>query len=59
MPMFANRARGDPHRYFFKVYALDAAVGLEEGARKADLVEAMEGHVLAQGQLMGTYQRRR
>ena len=57
--MFANRARGDPHRYFFKVYALDAAVGLEEGARKADLVEAMEGHVLAQGQLMGTYQRRR
>ena len=57
--MFANRARGDPHRYFFKVYALDAAVGLEEGAHKADLVEAMEGHVPAQGQLMGTYQRRR
>ncbi len=35
MLMFANRARGYPHRYFFRVYALGTAVGLEEGARKA------------------------
>jgi Raf kinase inhibitor-like YbhB/YbcL family protein len=49
--------RGKPHRYYFKVYALDAALGLEPGATKADLVAAMQGHVLAEGQLMGQYGR--
>ena len=45
------------HRYFFKVYALDTLLALKEGATKAELLKAMEGHVLAQGQLMGKYKR--
>lgn len=49
---------GRPHRYFFKIYALDATLNLKSGATKKELLRAMEGHVLAQGQLMGTYQRR-
>ena len=48
---------GKPHRYFFKLYALDAPLNLKPGATKKDLLKAMEGHVLAEGQLMGTYQR--
>lgn len=47
------------HRYFFKVYALDKALGLAPGATKAQLLKAMEGHVLAEGQLMGKYARTR
>ncbi len=50
---------GKPHRYFFKLYALECEVGLRPGATKADLLKAMQGHVLAEGQLMGTYQRSR
>jgi Raf kinase inhibitor-like YbhB/YbcL family protein len=49
--------RGKPHRYFFKLYALDTAPDLPAGATRAQLVEAMRGHVLAEGQLMGTYGR--
>jgi len=49
---------GKAHRYFFKLYALDTTLDLPSGATKADLLKAMDGHVLAQGQLMGTYQRR-
>jgi Raf kinase inhibitor-like YbhB/YbcL family protein len=49
--------RGKPHRYFFKLYALDVVVDLPAGATKAQLEDAMKGHVLAEGQLMGTYQR--
>jgi len=45
------------HRYFFKVYALDAVLDLPAGATKAELLKAMEGHILAQGQLMGKYQK--
>ncbi len=45
------------HRYFFKLYALDTALGLESSATKADVLAAMEGHVLAQAELMGVYQR--
>jgi Raf kinase inhibitor-like YbhB/YbcL family protein len=45
------------HRYFFKLYALDKQLGLADGATKADVVKAMEGHVLAQGELMGTFRR--
>jgi len=48
---------GDPHRYQFKLFALDAAPALEAGAGKGALLEAMDGHVLAQVQLEGTYQR--
>jgi Raf kinase inhibitor-like YbhB/YbcL family protein len=45
------------HRYFFKLYALDAELELRKGAGKAELEAAMEGHVLAQAELMGTYKR--
>ncbi len=49
--------KGKPHRYFFKLCALDTALSLKEGATRSQLLQAMEGHVLDQGQLMGTYQR--
>jgi len=49
---------GKPHRYFFKLYALDKVLDLKPGLTKIDLLQAMEGHVLAEGQLMGTYQRK-
>ena len=45
------------HRYFFKIYALDAEVDLAAGANKSQLVAAMEGHILGQGQLIGKYKR--
>jgi len=49
---------GGAHRYFFKLYALDTVLDLKSGATKPELLQAMEGHILAQGQLMGTYQRK-
>jgi Raf kinase inhibitor-like YbhB/YbcL family protein len=49
--------KGKPHRYYFKVYALDTMLDLKEGATKSQLEQAMKGHILAQGQLMGTYAR--
>jgi Raf kinase inhibitor-like YbhB/YbcL family protein len=45
------------HRYFFKLYALDEKLNLPAGETKAKLLEAMEGHILGQGQLMGRYKR--
>ncbi len=48
---------GGTHRYFFKLYALDQVLGLESGATKAQVEEAMKGHILAEGQLMGKYAR--
>ena len=48
---------GRPHRYQFTLYALDQPLGLEGGTSKKQLLSAMEGHILAQGQLTGTYQR--
>jgi Raf kinase inhibitor-like YbhB/YbcL family protein len=49
---------GKPHRYFFKLYALDTTLDLKSGAKKKDLERAMEKHILAQGQLIGTYKRK-
>jgi len=47
-----------PHRYFFKLYALDTTLELSGGtATKAELLHAMSGHVLATGELMGVYER--
>ena len=48
---------GQRHRYFFKVYALDTRLALDTQARKKDLLKAMNGHILAQGSLWGTYTR--
>lgn len=45
------------HRYFFKLYALDINLDLESGADKGSLLEAMEGHILGQAELMGIYSR--
>jgi Raf kinase inhibitor-like YbhB/YbcL family protein len=49
---------GKPHRYFFKLYALDTVLDLKPGITKKDLERAMEKHILAQAHLMGTYQRK-
>jgi len=46
------------HRYYFKVYALDTMLDLGPDVTKKSLLKAMEGHVLAQGELMGRYKRR-
>jgi hypothetical protein len=45
------------HRYFFKLYALDITLALEAGATKQNVLSAMEGHTLAQAELVGTYAR--
>ena len=47
-------AVGDPpHRYYFRLYALDTTLGLGPGVTKAELVSAMEGHILAEAETMG------
>ena len=48
---------GKAHRYFFKLYALDAKLDLKAGARKSDVERAMQGHILAQAEWMGRYGR--
>ena len=46
------------HRYFFKLYALDSELSLPEGSTKAEVEEAMQGHILAEAKLMGRYERK-
>lgn len=48
---------GKPHRYFFRLYALDTTLDLKPGCRKGDVERAMKGHVLGTAELMGTYGR--
>ena len=48
---------GGTHRYFFKIYALDSEINLEAGADKEQLLKAMKGHIIGQGQLIGKYKR--
>ena len=48
---------GKPHRYFFKLYALDSRLELKAGASKNELERAMKGHILAQAELVGKYGR--
>lgn len=50
---------GKPHRYFFKLYALDSTLDLKPSATKKDLEQEMKGHVVGEAQLMGKYQRAR
>jgi Raf kinase inhibitor-like YbhB/YbcL family protein len=45
------------HRYYFKLYALDTMLDLRPGATKAQVLQAMKGHILAEAQLMGKYRR--
>jgi Raf kinase inhibitor-like YbhB/YbcL family protein len=62
---FPNIGYGGPcppsgtHRYFFKIFALDQMLDLKSGAKRPDLERAMHGHVIAQGQLMGRYARKK
>ncbi len=48
---------GKPHRYFFKIYALDTTLNLKPGVNKPQLLKTMEGHILEQAQLIGLYKR--
>ena len=48
---------GNAHRYFFKLYALDAKLNLNPGSTKKDVERAMQGHILARGETMGRYAR--
>ena len=48
---------GPPHRYFFRLYALDRTLDLEPGLDSKSLVAAMSGHILDEGVLVGTYER--
>jgi hypothetical protein len=61
---FGKQSYGGPcppsgtHRYFFKLYALDIPLALKSGATKAQLEEAMKGHILGKTELVGLYRRR-
>jgi Raf kinase inhibitor-like YbhB/YbcL family protein len=48
---------GKPHRYFFRLYALDEKLEVAPGASSADLQAAMRGHIVGQAEYMGTYRR--
>ncbi len=48
---------GRPHRYFFKLYCLDASLDLHSGIRKKELLQAMRGHIVEEAQLIGLYKR--
>lgn len=48
---------GKPHRYFFKLYALDTKLNLAPGASRQDVEQAIQGHVLVRAELMGKYSR--
>lgn len=45
------------HRYFFKLYALDCSIDLPPGSSKEEVLDAMDGHILDQTELMGRYKR--
>ena len=49
--------KGNAHRYFFKVFALDTKLDLPNGSTKDALLKAMNGHILGQAELVGTYKR--
>jgi len=48
---------GPAHRYFFRLYALDSVLNLDPGVHRSDLDHSMAGHVVAQAELMGSFQR--
>ncbi len=65
MTSFGQSAYGGPcppdreHRYFFKLYALDTLISLPSSALKAKVKQMMQGHILAQAELIGLYDRKR
>ena len=48
---------GKPHRYYFKIYALDVRLDLKPGVSRQQVLAAIQGHILGDGSLMGTYGR--
>ncbi|HUB34665.1 MAG TPA: YbhB/YbcL family Raf kinase inhibitor-like protein [Bryobacteraceae bacterium] len=51
--------RGGPHRYLFRLYALDVhTLGLPAGVKRAELLQAMKGHILGETQYMGRFARK-
>lgn len=48
---------GPAHRYFFHLYVLDRTLGLGEGATRDAVIDAMQGHILGESQIMATYRR--
>lgn len=48
---------GPPHRYFFRLYALDTRLFLPAGSQKSDLEKGMQGHILAQAEFVASFQR--
>lgn len=48
---------GKPHRYFFKLYALDRMLNLKSGSSKQEAEQAMQGHIVGKTELMGKYRR--
>lgn len=46
---------GETHKYYFKIYALDTVLNLDQNAKRADLDKAMNGHIIATGQILGSY----
>lgn len=48
---------GAEHRYYFRLYALDISLSFDPGATREEVLNAMEGHILGKGELMGRYKR--
>jgi phosphatidylethanolamine-binding protein (PEBP) family uncharacterized protein len=47
-----------PHHYHFKVYAIDAVLDLKPGLTKAELLDAIKGHIVGKGELVAVYERK-
>jgi Raf kinase inhibitor-like YbhB/YbcL family protein len=54
-PGYGGPCPPSPHRYFFRIFALDKKLDLKSGAKRAALDKAMSGHVIARGELMARF----